>query len=179
MYWTVILLVNFLFAVNAHYVPGFYWRDFDGTVPDDALPGGTDLNGKPIYIGQVYAYYLIPAKIYKNDKRAYYEYGGEELNVTENIKILCTQHPDDFYWIPTDNDRIKSIANVTLVLGGYEPGCSTYIGRTRKYGEVLVGKALADNHPDNAGLHITQRGKKFRATSFEVLSFDSNEISPE
>ncbi|KAF5297401.1 hypothetical protein FQR65_LT01332 [Abscondita terminalis] len=150
---------------------GYYWRDFDGTVPEDALPGGLDNTNKRIYIGQVFATYLIPAKIYTNDKNAYYEYGGKEFNVTENVKILCTQHPEQFSWISTDNHRIKSITSAALVIGGFEPGCTTYIGRTRKGGEVLVGKALADNHPDHEGLHVTQNHVAYHSSEFDVLAY--------
>lgn len=67
---------------------GYYWRDYTGEIPPDALPGGTDINGKPVYIGQIFNLrFLIPAKIYEDDKTAYYEYGGKEHSVTDNIKV--------------------------------------------------------------------------------------------
>lgn len=56
-------------------------------MPDDAFEGGLDRNGKPIYIGQVYANFLIPAQIYSTGNKAYYEYAGMEYGVTENIKV--------------------------------------------------------------------------------------------
>ncbi|KAF5297400.1 hypothetical protein FQR65_LT01331 [Abscondita terminalis] len=171
MYFLSTTLFCIIIVTEGRHVPGYYWRDFDGTIPDDALPGGIDSTNKPIYIGQVFATYLIPAKIYSNDKQAYYEYGGKEFSVTENIKILCTQHPEQFSWIPTDNNRIKSITNTSLVLGGYEPGCTTYIGRTRRGGEVLVGKALADNHPGTAGLYVTKKNVAYHSFEFDVLSY--------
>lgn len=61
-----------------------------------------------------------------------------------------------------------------LVIGGYEPGCITYIGRVRHAGEILVGKALTDNLPQYAGLYVTKGGKSTRYTTFEVLTFGSN-----
>lgn len=153
-------------------VKGFYWRDFDGQVPDDAFEGGLDRNGKPIYIGQVYANFLIPAQIYSTGNKAYYEYAGMEYGVTENIKILCTQRPEQFEWISTDTSKINSITDKHLIIGGYEPGCTTYIGRIRQEGEILVGKALADNLAMYQGLHVTQKGKTAKHTAFEVLAFN-------
>jgi hypothetical protein len=33
---------------------GYYWREYTGEVPEDAIVGGKDSNGKNIYIGQAY-----------------------------------------------------------------------------------------------------------------------------
>lgn len=66
---------------------GYYWRDFAGDIPKDAYPGGKDIKGNPIYIGQIYDRFLIPAKIYEGEKNAYYEYGGSEHKATINIKV--------------------------------------------------------------------------------------------
>ena len=118
----------------------------------------------------MYDKYLIPAKIYITGVKAYYELGGKEYQTEKNIKILCTKHPEQFKWIPTNNDNIKRI-NDYLVIGGFEPGCTTYIGKVRTGGEVTIGKALADNLPIYAGLHVTKNGRGERHTSFDVLSF--------
>lgn len=171
---TAVIFIGASFAQGGSF--GYYWRDFDGSVPADAYPGGLDINNNPIYIGQVYAKFLIPAKIYFNDPTAYYEYDGKEHGVKHNIKILCTEHPEQFEWIKTDNERIKDITDRYLVNGGYEPGCTTYIGRVRSEGEVLVGKALTDNNPLTAGLHVTKNGVGHRFISFEVLSFQPKKL---
>ncbi|KAF2879110.1 hypothetical protein ILUMI_27058 [Ignelater luminosus] len=158
-------------------VEGYYWRDYTGETPADALAGGTDVNGKPIYIGQIFNLrFLIPAKIYENDKTAYYEYGGPEHSIKDNIKILCTQHPEHFKWVRTNNEEIKLMTSGHLVIGGYEPGCTTYIGRVRHAGEILVGKALTDNLPQFAGLYVTKDEKAKKYTTFEVLTFDPNTV---
>ncbi|KAB0792993.1 hypothetical protein PPYR_12613 [Photinus pyralis] len=153
-------------------VEGYYWRDFNGTVPSDAYAGGSDATGKPIYIGQVFDKYLIPAKIYANDNKAYYEHGKSEYKATEHVKILCTQHPEQFEWIKTDNDALPLLTNKNLLIGGYEPGSTTYIGRVRYNGEVSIGKALVHFFFIHSGLHITSNGSGKRFTEFEVLAFD-------
>ncbi|KAK5641553.1 hypothetical protein RI129_010100 [Pyrocoelia pectoralis] len=155
-------------------VEGYYWRDFNGTVPSDAYPGGTDVTGKPIFIGQVFDKYLIPAKIYSNDKQAYYEHGGSEYKATQHVKILCTQHPEQFEWIRTNNDELKLLTDKNLIIGGYEPGSTTYIGRVRYKGEVSIGKAIVHFFFIHSGLHITHDGSGIRHTKFEVLAFNPN-----
>ena len=154
---------------------GYYWRDFDGSIPEDALPGGKDINNKPIYIGQALSgNLLIPAKIYSTGSTAFYELGGKEHEVKDNVMILCTQHPEQFKWIPTDNMRLKLLNDVYVVKGGFEPGVSTYIGRVHHCGEILVGKALADMS-FNEGCHFTHNGKAQRFSAFEVLTFQQTE----
>ena len=34
----------------------YYWREYTGTIPDDALVGGQDINKKDVYIGQAYVH---------------------------------------------------------------------------------------------------------------------------
>ncbi|KAK5640390.1 hypothetical protein RI129_011201 [Pyrocoelia pectoralis] len=168
-------LVYYLsYLIVSVFVFRYFWRDFDGSIPEDAYAGGIDENNKPIYIAQIYSHnqFLIPAKLYYNDKTAYYEYNGKELSVKENIKVLCTQQPERFEWLFTSNEDIKHVTNKYLVKGGYEPGCTTYIGRMRRAGEVLVGKALTDNLPVNAGLYVTKSGTTYHSTTFEVLAFN-------
>jgi hypothetical protein len=32
----------------------YYWRDYYGKIPDDAVEGGKDIRGNPTYIGQAF-----------------------------------------------------------------------------------------------------------------------------
>jgi hypothetical protein len=45
--------------------PDYYWRDYNGIIPRDAVKGGANINGEHVYIGQVYVKNagLIPAQI--------------------------------------------------------------------------------------------------------------------
>ncbi|KAB0792201.1 hypothetical protein PPYR_14160 [Photinus pyralis] len=150
---------------------GFYWREFDGTIPEDAFPAGVDMFNRPIYIGQaLYNNMLIPATIYEDDKTAYFEHGGREQHGTENVKIFCTDAPDQFEWIRTNTKDIKTIPSKFLFRAGYEPNISTYIGRIRAYGEVLVGKVNAESGSD--GLRVVRKGKaKTFTTNYDVLTY--------
>ncbi|KAB0792203.1 hypothetical protein PPYR_14162 [Photinus pyralis] len=113
---------------------------------------------------------LIPATIYENDKTAYYEHGGREQHGTENVKIFCTDAPDQFEWIRTNTKDIKTIPSKFLFRAGYEPNVSTYVGRIRAFGEVLVGKVNADSRSD--GLYVVRKGNtKSFTTNYEVLAY--------
>lgn len=37
-----------------NYVIDYYWRDYNGKVPSDAVPAGEDVNGEPTFVGQIY-----------------------------------------------------------------------------------------------------------------------------
>lgn len=71
-------------------------------------------------------------------------------------------------------EEIKLLTDKHLVLGGYEPGCTTYIGRARFEGEVSIGKALTDHYFFREGLYVTLNGKTKKYTTYEVLAFDPN-----
>lgn len=75
--------------INQHFLfSAWYWRDFAGVIPKDALPGGKDDDGNAIYIGQVlHNDCLIPAKIYENDRQAHYPYNGVENSISKNVKV--------------------------------------------------------------------------------------------
>lgn len=154
----------------------FYWRDYTGVIPEDALPAGIDVNGHSVYIGQVSARprQTEPAKIYINDRNAYYEFNNRERSMKENIKIFCTPHPERFEWITVSYDSIGLLINKQLVIGGYQQQYDTYIGRVREGSEISVGKALRHQNPRRSGLFVTKNGRGARHTSFEILSYNPN-----
>lgn len=74
-------------------VEGYYWREYTGELPSDAVPGGSDKYGKTTYIGQALHIFppngkLIPGKIDADEKQMYYAWGdpGQHV-VTKNIKV--------------------------------------------------------------------------------------------
>ncbi|KAK4874548.1 hypothetical protein RN001_013908 [Aquatica leii] len=149
----------------------YYWQDFEGEVPFNALAGGKDATGKPIYIGQVLiGGKLLPAKIYVNDNKAYYTW-GYEMSTTVDVKILCTEHPERFTWIPTKKDEIHKLINQRLVKGGWEPSYDLYIGRAFYNLQTLVGRIRVFGNPvSNLGLYISADGKEVILDSFEILA---------
>ncbi|KAF2895657.1 hypothetical protein ILUMI_10516 [Ignelater luminosus] len=168
----ILISIHLINGMKTH-VEGYYWRDFEGIIPEDALPGGLDRNGRPIYIGQVlFESKLIPGKLYEHDPNVYYEWGMKELAATKNVRILCSQYPEKFEWLPTKHDEVVRLTNKLLLKGGYEPDYSTYIGRVYSTGETSVGKVIC-RETECLGLYTTKDGKgtEHRA-AFEVLSFN-------
>ncbi|KAF5302554.1 hypothetical protein FQR65_LT00926 [Abscondita terminalis] len=171
------LVIAFLFAA----LPGalaliseeYHWKEYRGEIPEDAVPGGVSVNGQPIYIGQVlYADKLLPAKIYKNDDKAYFAW-NMELKTSTNIKILCSSKQDRFKWIPISKGQIHTLTNHHIIRGGYEPGYVIYIGRALYKSETLVGKVrTGEKAAQNSGLAITSDGKITVLDTFEILTYE-------
>ena len=165
-------LVLYLHLILAAKLPEiedvYYWRDYKGKIPSDALSAGEDAHGKPIYITQVlYKDLIIPGKLVSGDTESYFEYGNQELSSINNIKILCTLHSDLLEWIPATTKHFKQ--KQYFITGGYERDRKIYIGRGTYKNEVVVGKVVyGKNTP--IWLHTTRKHKVYRLTRFQVLS---------
>jgi len=169
-----LLVTVFLFYPNiecCNNIEDYYWRDYSGIIPSDALPGGLDRSGRPMYIGQIlHRNMLLTAKLYLNDNKGYYGATQKEFTGANNIKVLCTQHPDRFEWIETTADDIPKLADRHLIIGGHEPGYTMYIGRAYYKLETAVGKVSTGN-PENHGLYVTHEGTESKLKSFEILAY--------
>lgn len=67
------------FLSSARSDADYYWREFHGTIPEDAVPGGLDMDRKISYIGQAYSSGIgvYPGNIYPNQKHIYVQYGND------------------------------------------------------------------------------------------------------
>ncbi|KAF2884631.1 hypothetical protein ILUMI_21539 [Ignelater luminosus] len=165
-------------TVVVNNVEGYYWREYTGELPQDAVPGGLDKHGKTTYIGQALHIFppngkLIPGKIDADEKKMYYAWNDIKHVVTKNVKILCSQNPTNFKWIETDIQNIKSMPQEKFVLGGYDTDYPLYIGRKHTNGEVVLGKVTIPTPYDAFGYTIGEKAY-FVKDTFEVLSYDSN-----
>ncbi|RZB38911.1 DUF3421 domain containing protein [Asbolus verrucosus] len=125
----------------------YYWRDYNGMIPDDAFPGGKDKDGNDIYIGQIYVhcYGLCIGPIFPGRREVEFYCWGTN-RVTNVIKILCTQRPDDLKWLTTNYSTFHlHTINKNLVIGGYDGKAEQvhnyYIGRIGYDGMVQIGTA--------------------------------------
>ena len=66
----------------------YYWRDYDGEIPEDAVVAGHDENGKRVYVGQGYVRNkgMIVVQINSRKKDVYAEMGGVH-HLEKNIKV--------------------------------------------------------------------------------------------
>ncbi|XP_044268764.1 uncharacterized protein LOC123013949 [Tribolium madens] len=134
-------IISVCFAAGSDY---YYWREFTGVVPPDALPGGKDADGRDAYIGEAYihGHGIYVVQIYPGEKEvAVPAYGFKTASF--NIKILCTEDPEFFLWIQTTAKNYeKDIVGVEPVTVGYDGVGNSgvvNVGRIFYQGEVLVG----------------------------------------
>lgn len=75
----------------------FYWRDYKGIIPKDALAAGYDSENETTYVAQVlHENLLIPGEINDSDKRAYYEWALQKYEATENVKVGQKPNEDSY-----------------------------------------------------------------------------------
>ncbi|KAJ3616393.1 hypothetical protein MTP99_003874 [Tenebrio molitor] len=128
----------------------YYWRDYNGEIPDDAIPAGSDRNDKPTYIGQVY----VPNR---------------------QIQTVSDK-PEKFSWVFTTAAKLNThLVGRHLVIGGTESSKELNIGRISYQGEVIVGKVCGYNI-GNALMYFPYDNKEVTASSYEVLIYDDAEI---
>ncbi|KAF2887851.1 hypothetical protein ILUMI_18322 [Ignelater luminosus] len=70
-------------------ITDYYWREYTGFIPSDAIIAGTDKSGKPIYIGQGFFKNigLLPATIYKGSKSVSVTAIGKTHTADKNVKV--------------------------------------------------------------------------------------------
>jgi hypothetical protein len=142
--------------------PGYRWVDSSvayGTVPPNALHGGRDADGHPIFVGRAYHEGdLIPAKVIPGKNAAYVAHNGEEHQV-EEYQILCKQQ---FDWVPCHAGHLPPGA----IQGGHTgDGEVLYIGRVFHEGAQTIGKI----HPSHGVCYIPFDGQEIACPEYETL----------
>ncbi|KAF5302562.1 hypothetical protein FQR65_LT00934 [Abscondita terminalis] len=152
----------------------YCWRDYNGHIPSDAFPAGLDRNGNSIYLGQtLYSNLIIPGKILKNDNNIYFEWAGNEVRKSDNVKIFCTNQPQKFEWITTEKQNLLKLINeLEIINGGFEPDYHTFMGRALSDGETLVGKVVC-RESNCLGLLTTKNGKTREHNTYQLLTYNS------
>ncbi|KAK4874551.1 hypothetical protein RN001_013911 [Aquatica leii] len=165
---TVILCI--IHAETKYFAEDYCWRDFNGAIPSDAFPAGVDKNGKPIYVGQVlFQDKLINGQIFSDKNVIYFDWLWKEYSSDKNIKILCTEQPQKFEWVPTCYNEVLFIQKI-LVPGGFED-YPTYIGRAQCDNEKRVGKIIC-KPTECFELFTTQNGYTKGHEKFEILTYN-------
>ncbi|XP_031354150.1 uncharacterized protein LOC116178712 [Photinus pyralis] len=160
-------------ALYENEITDYYWREYVGEIPCDAIPGGFDKSGNPAYIGQMYhsKFGLLPATITKGSQKALASGGGSSFTSDTFVKILCSRHHDRYKWVPTENANGHLLTNYHLVIGGNEAGYVLNIGRVNHEMEVVIGKVFA-HHTPYRGLSIPNKAKEAVYQSYEILVYD-------
>ncbi|KAF2883234.1 hypothetical protein ILUMI_22939 [Ignelater luminosus] len=160
-------------------VPAYYWRDFNGLIPNDAIKGGKDENGEDTYVAQFTTLaeynvaktklHTVPAVIKKRSRYAFAPYAGRVIhsNSTTNTKILCTSIERYYMWLSPGSTFSP---NCRFVIGGNEDGFPMFVGRAKHNKEVVVGKIFSDNTNHRTGLISAYNGIEVFHDTYEVLS---------
>nr|XP_023016654.1 uncharacterized protein LOC111505969 [Leptinotarsa decemlineata] len=177
----VFVLTYFLFNVFSAEISKkpdvpYYWRDYTGFIPSDAIPGGLDLNHETTYIGQGFVgnVGIIPGIIYPGQREIYVpEHGVKKVDTY--VKILCSPYKNAFRWHPvTASDfQVKTIGKY-LVKGGVEMNNLLNIGRIAFQGEVVTGKIVTNSpdFPDTAPMFFVLKNQERETRQYEVLIYD-------
>ncbi|KAK5650789.1 hypothetical protein RI129_001818 [Pyrocoelia pectoralis] len=160
--------------------PDYYWREYNGNIPHDAIPGGLDQEANPTYIGQVYLGKtgLLPATIKQGFNSALTSAGGKtiEAKQIENIKILCSSDQSKLKWVTTRcEDKRLFNGNCHVVNGGSEGGQIVHIGRTCHDSQIIIGRVFSF-YEHWRGLWIPHNGGNTHFWPYEILTFDCNDV---
>ncbi|KAF2887736.1 hypothetical protein ILUMI_18437 [Ignelater luminosus] len=168
-------------VVNSNQIPDYYWKEYIGIIPQDAVEGGTDAVGNPTYVGQAYIqkYELLPGFITIGCKTLTTVAYALELTPNENVKILCARDKRKFEWVPTKKEDLHMLIGRHFVVGGSEVGKTLYIGRVHYENRIIVGKFFNSVPLVNYGLAIPYQGKPVNFNSFEVLTYNVSKYGDE
>jgi len=141
----------------------FNWIPLEnGAIMPGVVPGGTDKNGKPRYVGR--GWYIdetIPGMISPEDGCAYIGYKGEEVKIT-SYKALVFVCDDGYAWEKSRGGQIPFMA----VPGGQTlQGETLFVGRVSIDGRLQVGKV----YKSNGHCFIPYNGKELKFEACDVL----------
>ncbi|KAF5293553.1 hypothetical protein FQA39_LY03038 [Lamprigera yunnana] len=181
----VLLLLFFRCYESTDSVEDYYWRDYKGLVPQDAIPndGSTSydrITDETTYIGQftvvseynqdVADLHTIVATINRGQKRAIAAYNGRTVysNETSNLKVLCGKNLYSYSW---RDPRSLFSSNCRFVIGGYEDNIPLYIGKATKGKQVLVGKVFSDTSFHVEKLMAPYQGGEEKFDGYQLLTY--------
>ncbi|KAB0791004.1 hypothetical protein PPYR_02804 [Photinus pyralis] len=154
--------------------PGYYWREYDGKIPADAFPGGSDKDELLTYIGQIYLkdYGLLPATITPGSTFAVSSSQGKTIQTDKDVKILCSVDQHMFRWVVSKigNEHLFK-ADCPLVNGGSEANQIIHIGRVMHEGATIIGRVFS-YWEIYKGLWIPHNGQQKHFDSYEILTFN-------
>nr|XP_023020356.1 uncharacterized protein LOC111508939 [Leptinotarsa decemlineata] len=172
-----LLLLSHLLAAES--CGDYYWRDFSGRIPSDAIPAGNNANGLS-YIGQAYLhlYGVGVGTIIPNTSEILVPCYGHVHAINTFIKILCSSIPSMFHWIHTSVSTFKmNVKDQCPVLGGLDRKTwditgtkgKLNIGRIYRKGEVIVGPVAS--YDNDVWLYYPSNGIEARESHYEVLVY--------
>nr|XP_022900831.1 uncharacterized protein LOC111413918 isoform X1 [Onthophagus taurus]XP_022910787.1 uncharacterized protein LOC111421824 isoform X1 [Onthophagus taurus] len=164
----IFILTIFLCVIQSNSDYDYYWRDYDGSIPPDAVSAAYGL-----YIGQKFQKCtLIPGSIYSQNQTFIGEYVGK-FETKDDVKILCSSRV--LKWVTVNMEKFFYEGNLIpseyckLVPGGYQDAGNYrwYIGRVFHENMWKVSKVDLRNFKALSVWSIN--GSYERVKNFEML----------
>jgi len=136
-----------------------------GHMPPNAVQGGHEANGTPLYIARAMAdgRDLTPGKLHTGYQSLYIPYGGKEQEKKE-YQVLTHPQQAELTWVPASNGTVPTGA----LQGGWMQNSSgepLFIGRANHAGGLCPGKVVASH----GCMYLSYGGQEIRITNYEVL----------
>jgi hypothetical protein len=153
----------------------YYWREYVGRVPEDAIVAGETAAHTNVYIGQgcVQNGGLIVGAIFPGVKEVHVPYGGDK-KLDKYVKILCGPQ-DSFYWMSANYSNLHlEVIGKHAVIGGHEHAHGYMnIGRISYGGDIKVGK-VTSYWPGKAYFYFVDNGSEKRVDSYQILMYNDS-----
>ncbi|KAJ3636598.1 hypothetical protein MTP99_000129 [Tenebrio molitor] len=150
----------------------YYWREYTGVIPRDAVKGGANINGEQVYIAQAYVknHGLIPGQINAGVKEVWVPIDGVQ-KIDQHIKILCSVN--NFVWVATNSTNLHvEMVDRQMVIGGHEDDHGIIaVGRISYEGGTQIGKIDAFTVGDSHFRWVDSNKNEGDVTSFDVLVY--------
>ncbi|XP_022907889.1 uncharacterized protein [Onthophagus taurus] len=143
-----------------------YWRDYKGTIPNDAVP--TD-NGTCIAQVILANCGNVPGTLYQHKKVAVTESSGKRVEFLSNIKVLCSPNPSALKWQFVNTNQLDAKFLEKCIVGGFEIGYTVYIGKVFHQGQWKIGKVFPP-HAEYTGLRVWgDDDENYSTDDFQIL----------
>ncbi|KAJ3636629.1 hypothetical protein MTP99_000153 [Tenebrio molitor] len=153
---------------------GYYWREYTGEVPEDAIVGGKDSNGKNIYIGQAYIRNegLLVVQITPGVRQVFAPSHGVK-KTDKYVKILCGPQ-EKVYWMSSTPSNIHlDLIDKHAVVGGHEDGWGYMsIGRINYQGDIKIGKINTFSIEEPYLYFIGNGKERTVSNSYQILMYN-------
>ncbi|KAK5641471.1 hypothetical protein RI129_010018 [Pyrocoelia pectoralis] len=183
----MILLLFYLTAAISQFscsgipssVEDYFWRDYTGIVPKDALACGTDSNGNPTYIAQISVpsprdptrstVDVLPAILEAGAITVYAPYNVDVVYrdaSNSSVKVLCVYSSSYYKW-HSPKTLLPSFHKYVIV--GYESSSPLYLGRAEVNNATVTGKIYANDR--EAGLIVAYDAGQIYPHSYTILTY--------
>ena len=120
--------------------------DSEGNVPANAVCGGTNFDGEPLYVARIkLPSGLTPGKMAPSFHVAHAGYGGQEIYLPK-YEVLTNPRRVELKWVPFSTDDREPPPGA--ILGGHDKNAGNlYVARVRRPdGMIVPGKACYTYH---------------------------------